>query len=108
MLSLQQATALVGVDERVLDYAVAVVRATRNTPGLASGAGPRGSIALVRAGRAHALMHGRGFLTPDDVKAVALPALRHRVAAAAEAEIEGLSVDSLISALLDRVPAPRN
>jgi len=107
VLGLQQFTAHVSVDERVLDYAVAIVRATRDTPGLASGAGPRGSIALIRAGRARALMQSRGYVTPDDIKAVALPALRHRVAPAAEAEIEGLSVDNLLSSLLDKVPAPR-
>jgi MoxR-like ATPase len=107
VLGLQQFVAHVSVDERVLDYAVAIVRATRDTPGLASGAGPRGSIALIRAGRARALMQGRGYATPDDIKAVALPALRHRVAPAAEAEIEGLSVDNLLTSLLDKVPAPR-
>jgi MoxR-like ATPase len=107
VLGLQQFAAHVSVDDRVMDYAVAIVRASRDTPGLASGAGPRGSIALVRAGRARALMQGRGYATPDDIKAVALPALRHRVAPAAEAEIEGLSVDNLLTSLLDRVPAPR-
>jgi MoxR-like ATPase len=107
VLGLQQYAAHVSVDERVMDYAVAIVRATRDTPGLASGAGPRGSIALIRAGRARALMQGRGYATPDDIKAVALPALRHRVAPAAEAEIEGLSVDNLLTSLLDKVPAPR-
>jgi MoxR-like ATPase len=107
IVGMQQFAAHVGVDERVLDYAVAIVRASRDTPGLASGAGPRGSIALIRAGRARALMQGRGYATPDDVKAVALPALRHRVAPAAEAEIEGLSVDALLTSLLDKVPAPR-
>nr|HNH93902.1 AAA family ATPase [Accumulibacter sp.] len=56
---------------------------------------------------ARALMAGRGFATPDDVKAVALPALRHRVTPAAEAEIEGLAADDLLRALLERVPAPR-
>lgn len=107
VLQLQQLAAHVVVDDRVLDYAVAIVRATRETPGLAAGAGPRGSIALIRAGRPRALMEGRGFVTPDDIKAVALPALRHRVAPSAEAEIEGLTTDALLTALLDRVPAPR-
>jgi MoxR-like ATPase len=107
VVGLQQWTAHVVVDERVVAYAVAIVRASRETPGLASGAGPRGPIALVRAARARALMAGRGFATPDDIKAVALPALRHRVTPAAEAEIEGLSADDLLRALLERVPAPR-
>jgi MoxR-like ATPase len=83
------------------------VRATREAPLLAAGAGPRGSIALVRASRAKALGEGRGFATPDDVKAVALPALRHRVAPSADAEIEGLTADTLLMSILDRVPAPR-
>jgi MoxR-like ATPase len=107
VLELQQWAAHVTVDERVIAYAVAIARASRDTPGLASGAGPRGPIALVRAARARALIAGRGFATPDDIKAVALPALRHRVTAAAEAEIEGLGADDLLRALLARVPAPR-
>jgi MoxR-like ATPase len=106
--ALQQAAAHVGVDERVLAYAVDIARTTRDWPGFAAGAGPRGSIALVRAGRAQALLAGRAYATPADVKAVALPALRHRVAPSAEAEIDGQSVDGLLAALLERVPAPRD
>ncbi|MDR3222074.1 MAG: AAA family ATPase [Candidatus Accumulibacter sp.] len=104
---LQRATALVDVDERVLDYAVRIVRATREHPGFSIGAGPRGSIALVRAARAAALLQGRAFITPDDIRRVALPALRHRVALAPEVEIEGSTADSLLLSLLDSVPAPR-
>lgn len=107
LLALQQATAHVAVDDRVTQYAVAVVRATRESPNIACGAGPRGSIALVRVARALALMAGRGFTTPDDVKAAALPALRHRIAPSAEAEIEGLGADDLLLALLAQVAAPR-
>jgi MoxR-like ATPase len=61
----------------------------------------------VRAARAHALIAGRGYVTPDDVKAIALPALRHRVVTSAETEIEGISVDVVLTGLLDRVAAPR-
>jgi MoxR-like ATPase len=107
LVTLQQSTALVTIDDRVIAYAVAIVRATREAPLLAAGAGPRGSIALVRASRAKALGEGRGFATPDDVKAVALPALRHRVAPSADADIEGLTTDTLLMSILDRVPAPR-
>ncbi|WP_301101824.1 MoxR family ATPase [Propionivibrio sp.] len=105
--SLQMATALVDIDERVLDYAVAIVRATRDHHGFSSGAGPRGSIALIRAARGAALLGGRSFVTPDDIKRVALPALRHRVTTSPEAEIEGFTADTLLVALLDSVPAPR-
>jgi MoxR-like ATPase len=104
---LQHAAAHVDVDERVLRYAVSIARATRDHPRLSMGAGPRGSIALVRAGRARALLSGREYATPDDIKAVALPALRHRVTTSPEADIEGLSVDDLLRALLEQVPSPR-
>jgi MoxR-like ATPase len=104
---LQQFGAFIDVDEQVLDYAVRLARKTREFPGIAAGAGPRGAIALVRAARGYALLDGRAFATPDDVKRSALPALRHRIAAAPELEIEGRGSDSLISALLEQVPAPR-
>jgi MoxR-like ATPase len=105
--SLQMAASLIDVDERVLDYAVAIVRATRDHHGFSAGAGPRGSIALVRAARGAALLAGRTFVTPDDIKRVALPALRHRVATSPEAEIEGFTADTLLITVLDSVPAPR-
>ena len=88
-------------------YAVAITRATRGWLGLSVGASPRGAIALVRSARALALMAGRDFATPDDVKALALPVLRHRVAPSAESEIEGLSADALLVAMLEQVEAPR-
>ena len=105
--SLQTASALVDVDDRVLDYAVSIVRATRDHHGFSSGAGPSGSIALIRAARGAALLDGRAFVTPDDIKRIALPALRHRVTTSPEAEIDGLTADALLTALLDSVPAPR-
>ncbi|MDR2689165.1 MAG: MoxR family ATPase [Azoarcus sp.] len=108
ILALQRATALVDIDERVLDYAVRIVRATREHPGLSVGAGPRGSIALVRAARAAALLQQRSFVTPDDIRRIVLPALRHRVALAPETEIEGISTDALLLNLLDGVSAPRS
>ncbi|BBA35889.1 ATPase [Methylocaldum marinum] len=105
--ALQRLAAHVAVDDRVLHYAVSISRATREHPRLSFGAGPRGSIALVRAARACALLSGRTYATPDDVKAIALPALRHRVATSPEADIEGSSADTLLRFLLDQVPSPR-
>ena len=105
--SLQTASAFIDVDDRVLDYAVAIVRATRDHHGFSTGAGPRGSIALIRAARGAALLDGRAFVTPDDINRIALPALRHRVTTSPEAEIDGLTADALLTALLDSVPAPR-
>ena len=105
--TLQQMAATVDIDDKVLDYAVRVVRATREFPGIAAGAGSRGALALVRAARALALMRARAYVTPDDIKEVALPALRHRVRPAPELEIEGRDSDSLLAALLEHVPAQR-
>jgi len=108
LADLQRAAAEVEVDDRVLAYAVAIVRATREQPGIAVGASPRGSIALIRAGRARALGAGRAYATPDDIKDVALAALRHRIATTAESEIEGLTTDALLATLLDKILAPRS
>ncbi len=107
MLAIQAAVARVHVDPRVLAYAVRLVRATREWPALASGAGPRGAIALVRAARAAAHLDGRDFVTPDDVKRFVLPALRHRVALAPDAQLDGREVDSLLQDVADTVQAPR-
>ena len=107
VLELQRLAGLVHADERVIDYAVRVVRITRNWPGLEIGAGPRGSVALVRAARAMALINGRDFITPDDVQAQALAVLRHRVTMAPDAQLEGREVDELLQAALESVEAPR-
>jgi MoxR-like ATPase len=95
------------VDQQVIDYAVRIVRATRGFAGLAVGSGPRGTLALVRGARALALIQGRGYATPDDVKQVALPALRHRVALSPDALLEGRSANDLLADIVDSVPAPR-
>ena len=105
--ALQRYVSSLTVDPRVSDYAVRIARATRTWPGIAAGASPRGGISLVRAARGQALIQGRDFVTPDDVKAVALPALRHRVTLAPEVEIEGQGADVILGALLQKVEAPR-
>lgn len=107
VVTLQQLVAQIRVDAAVAEYAVRVVRATRDWPGLAVGAGPRGSIALVRIARAMALMAGRDFVTPADIKAAVLPVLRHRVTLSPESELDGLSSDDLLAALIEQVAAPR-
>jgi MoxR-like ATPase len=105
--AMQQGTSLVSVDPVVLDYAVRIARATREWPGISLGAGPRGSLALVRAARAQAVLERRDFVTPDDIRAVAKPALRHRITLAPELQIEGQRIDSVIDTLLVKVDAPR-
>lgn len=107
IVTLQQIVAQVRVDDAVASYAVRVVRATRDWPGLAVGAGPRGSIALVRIARAMALMAGRDYVTPADIKAAVLPVLRHRVALSPESELDGLSSDDLLAAMIEQVATPR-
>jgi len=108
LVAMQQIAAGLRVDESVLDYAVRICRATREWPGIAIGAGPRGAIAMIRAARAVALFRGRDFVTPDDIKHVTLPALRHRISLIPEAEIEGMSIDSVLGNLLSRTDAPRS
>jgi len=107
IVAMQMGTAMVAVDEVVMDYAVRIVRATREWPGISLGAGPRGSLALVRTARAQAVLEERDFVTPDDIRNIAKPALRHRIALAPELQIEGQRVDDVLNALLVKVEAPR-
>jgi len=107
VLRLQQMAARQQVDRQVIDYAVRLARATRDYPGLAVGASSRGPLALVRGGRAAALLDGRNYVTPDDIKRIALPALRHRVALAPDALLEGRSVNDLLAEVIETVAAPR-
>lgn len=107
VIQAQAETAAVQVVQEVIDYAVAIVKATRESPAVALGAGTRGAIALVRIGKAIAVLHGRGFVTPDDIKAASLPVLRHRVQMAPEIAIGGQNIDDILKTLVDSVPAPR-
>jgi MoxR-like ATPase len=106
LAELRRAVAAVHVEPSVRDYITRIVRATRDEPTLALGASPRASVALFLASRAEALLAGRDFVTPDDVKALALPVLRHRVTLTPEAEVEGRSVDERLTGLLQTLPAP--
>jgi MoxR-like ATPase len=95
------------LEPAVIDYVVALVRATRETPDIETGASPRSAAMLATAARARAALQGRDYVIPDDVKALALPALRHRVILSPAAEIEGRQVDQIIQGLIERVEAPR-
>jgi MoxR-like ATPase len=96
----------VRVAPEVREYISSITRATRDDPSFVLGASPRASVALMRASRASAVMDGRDFVTPDDVKARALAVLRHRVILAPELGVEGRTTDEVLSALLTRVVAP--
>jgi MoxR-like ATPase len=97
----------VKVAPEVREYIADIVRATREDPSLTLGGSPRASVALFRTARAAALLAGRDFATPDDVKQFALPVLRHRVMVSPEAEVEGRSSDDVLDALLTRIVAPK-
>jgi len=97
----------VTVSPEVLGYVVDVCRATRSSPSLQLGVSPRGATALLAASKAWAWLSGRDYLTPDDVKSLARPTLRHRVSLRAEAELEGTSADGVLEGVLASVPVPR-
>jgi MoxR-like ATPase len=93
--------------EEVVNYVVALVRATREAPDLEAGASPRAAAMLAGAARARAALDGRDYVLPDDVKALALPVLRHRVILSAASEIEGRPVEGVINRLIEEIGAPR-
>ena len=95
------------VDGSIHEYAVRLVRATRDWHGIEIGAGPRGSLSLLRAAKAHALMQGRHFVIPDDIKEMAPSVLRHRIRLSAELEIDSISPSQVIAELIQSVEAPR-
>lgn len=97
----------VQVSREVLGYVVDVCRATRSSPSLALGVSPRGATALLATARAWAWLSGRDYVSPDDVKALARPTLRHRVQLRPEAELDGVSVDAVLDSVLGSVPVPR-
>jgi MoxR-like ATPase len=101
------AVAALKLAEPVADYIVDLVRATREHPELAHGASPRAINMLAVAARARAVLDGRDYALPDDVKQLAAPVLRHRVVLAAGAELDGTTADDVVRKLLDAVPAPR-
>ena len=94
-------------EEKVRDYIGTLVRRTRSHRDLLLGASPRASVALLTASKALALIRGRGFVTPDEIKAMALPVLRHRVLMRPEAELEGIATDKVLTVLIESVEVPR-
>lgn len=103
----RRAVADVAVTPEVMGYIVDLVRATRSAPSFQLGVSPRGATALMNASRAWAWLSGRDFVTPDDVKALALPCLRHRVALRPEALMDGVQADDVLGSILTSVPVPR-
>ncbi|MFN8651071.1 MAG: MoxR family ATPase [Gemmatimonadales bacterium] len=115
ILALRETISATYLDQKVVDYIVDLVRATRDPsvvglqnlkPLVAFGASPRASIALAQAAKAHAYLRGRGYVIPEDVRAMALDVLRHRVLLTFEAEAEEIDADSVVTRILDAVPVP--
>jgi MoxR-like ATPase len=103
----RDAVAGVTVAPEILGYIVDVVRATRAAPSFQLGVSPRGATALLNTSRAWAWLSGRNFVTPDDVKALSLPCLRHRVELRPEAQMDGVHIDDVLGSILASVPVPR-
>jgi len=107
IIELRQAVKQVKVTEAIIDYLLALVRTSRQNPDLALGASPRAANAWFVTSQAAAYLAGRDFVTPDDVKTVALPLLRHRLILKPEAMLDGLEIDAVIASILNKVPVPR-
>ena len=107
LLEMQQCAQTVRIDSAVIAYIVELVRATRSDRSLELGASPRASIALLRTAQVMAASEGRDFVTPDDVKPMALPVLRHRVLLHPDAQLQGITPDERIADLVKGVPAPQ-
>ncbi len=106
-IALRALARTIRIDEAIADYAVAIARATRDWPGIAIGAGPRASIALLRVAQSSALFEGRDFVIPDDVKRFAVACLRHRITLTAEFQMEGQRPDEVLQRLVNEQDAPR-
>jgi MoxR-like ATPase len=107
LVALQRAVRRVRVEPSLLAYVTGIVRATRDAPALTLGGSPRASVALLVVAQASALLDGREYVVPDDVKTMARPVLRHRVTLAPELELEGVTADAAIQSLIERVDVPR-
>lgn len=95
------------IDEKIAGYISSIVSATRKSRDIVLGGSPRASLSIMRSAKAHAILQGRPYVIPDDIKAVARPALRHRIILSPEKEMEGLRPDDLIKMILDRIEVPR-
>jgi MoxR-like ATPase len=107
ILSARQSVKSLTVQENILDYLLALIQRTRQHPDISLGASPRSAVAWLQASKAAAWLSGRDFVTPDDVKAIAPPLLRHRLILRPEAQLDGLQMDAVIASLLGQVPVPR-
>jgi MoxR-like ATPase len=106
IVQLQETARTVYVDDLIKGYIVSITQATRGHADLALGSSPRGSLALFRGSQATALVRGRDFVLPDDVKELAVPMISHRVIVSAAARMQGIRGRDVISSLVEQVPVP--
>lgn len=106
ILAAQKLMNMVYIDDRILKYIRDIVLKTRNHPQIALGCGPRASLVLMKASKARAAILGRVYVTPDDVRALIMPALNHRMLLKPEAELEGLDVKSVLKNIVEDIPIP--
>ena len=107
IINARKAVQKVNVEDNILDYILTLIEGTRKHRDLALGASPRAAVAWLQTSKAQAWLSRRDYATPDDVKAIALPLLRHRLILRPEAQLDGLQIDSVITSLLNQVPVPR-
>ena len=107
LAALRSGARRVRVESQLLDYITAIVRGTREAPAITLGASPRASVALLKMSQAAALLDGRAYVVPDDVKSLAPAVLRHRVVVAPELELEGVTPDQAVQGVIEKIRAPR-
>ena len=107
LMSLRSSVEKVLVEQQLLEYIAQIVAATRQSPWITLGASPRASLAILNASKALAAIRGRDFITPDDIKEIAVPVLRHRILLTPEKEMDGTSTDTIICQLIDKAEVPR-
>ena len=107
IIAFRQFAHQVHVDSNLVRYIARITHETRNNPMLFLGASPRASIAILVSAKAYALIHGRDFVSPEDIKTIALPVLRHRIVISPEKEMEGVTADEIIKQIIDKIEVPR-
>lgn len=106
ILAAQRLVNMVYIDDRILKYIRDIILKTRNHPQIALGCSPRAGLTLMKCGKARAAILGRTYVTPDDVRALTVPALNHRIMLKPEAELEGLDVNAVIKGIIEEIPVP--
>ena len=107
VLELRKIVSQIIIEEALLKYITQIVQSTRKNPSLFLGASPRASLAILNSAKACACLRNRDFVTPEDIKYVCFPVLRHRIILTPEKEMEGIQIDTVIQQIIDKVEVPR-